>query len=74
MELIVYRQQQWIYKEERGHIQYRIQSLYKTVDNKNKKLKRKHVENDVKILWKLIPCKMVCETILDGRIYFSMNF
>ena len=41
MELIVYRQQQWIYKEERGHIQYKIQSLYKTVDNKNKKLKRK---------------------------------
>ena len=22
----------------------------------------------------MIPCKMECETILDGRIYFSMNF
>lgn len=29
---------------------------------------------DVKISWKMIPCKMKCETILDGRVYFSMNF
>lgn len=38
------------------------------------KNEKTYMTRDVKISLKMIPCKMKCETILDGRVYFSMNF